>query len=258
MAIDLHAQWFRDLPELRYASTPKRLRADLDGRTVLDTRDAMLVWEPRRVVPFYAVPVPDLDLELTEHDPVPVPEGFGPVLAPHHLEWHDVPGRSLHLDGHGEVGFRPDDPALGGRVLLHWEPFAWIEEDEPVVAHPHDPYKRIDVLRSDRHVRVAIGGVAVAETSRPTALFETPLPVRWYLPREDVRLDLLTPSQTRTQCAYKGTASYLSAEGAPDVAWFYPDPLHDAAPVRDLVCFWGPAEVSVDGVLADTSMPGEG
>src|SRR5215218_9618676 len=56
MAIDLEQQWFRDLSELRYAATPKRLRALLDGRPVLDTRDAMLVYEPRRVVPWYAVP----------------------------------------------------------------------------------------------------------------------------------------------------------------------------------------------------------
>jgi uncharacterized protein (DUF427 family) len=257
MAIDLHEQWFRDLSELRYAATPKRLRASLDGRQVLDTREAMLVYEPRRVVPFYAVPPGDLDLDLTEHEPTPVPDGLGPVLAPHHLEWHDLPGRSLHLEGHDEVAFLPDDPALGGRVVLHWEPFEWTEEDEPVMGHPHDPFKRIDVLRSDRHVRVEVAGVTVAETTRPTALFETSLPVRWYIPRDDVRLDLLAGSETHTVCAYKGTASYVGTDDAPDVAWFYPDPLHDAAPVKDLFCFWRAATVYVDGEPADVSMIGE-
>jgi uncharacterized protein (DUF427 family) len=87
-------------------------------------------------------------------------------------------------------------------------------------------------------------------------LVETGLPVRWYLPREDVRTELLTPSDHHTVCAYKGTASYLSAEGAPDVAWCYPDPLHDALPVQDLVCFWQPATVLVDGVAVAGRMPG--
>lgn len=257
MAIDVHAQWFRDLAELRYASTPKRLRASLDGRTVLDTRDALLVWEPRRVVPFYAVPPHDLDLDLTEQDPVPVPEGRGPVLPPFRLEWHDVPGRSLHLDGHGEVAFRPDDEALGGRVVMHWEPFEWQEEDAPVMGHPHDPFKRIDVLPSSRKVRVEVDGMTIAESTRPMMLIETGLPVRWYLPRDDVRMDLLKPSESHTVCAYKGEASYLSAEGHSDVAWFYPDPLLDALPVKDLYSFWRAATVYVDGEAVDTRMPSE-
>jgi uncharacterized protein (DUF427 family) len=257
VAVDLHEQWFRNLAELRYAPTPKRLRAVLEGRTVLDTRDALLVYEPRRVVPWYAVPAADLRLELTEQDPTPVPEPIAPVLPPQHNDWHTVPGRSLHLDGYGEVAFRPDDPDLGGRVIVHWEPFEWREEDEPVIGHPHDPFKRIDVLRSDRHVRVEVDGRTVAESSRPMMLIETSLPVRWYLPPADVRTDLLTPSDTRTVCAYKGVASYLSAEGAADVAWFYPAPLHDALQVKDLICFWRPATVLVDGVAVDTSMPGD-
>lgn len=258
MAIDLRHQWFQDLAELRYAATPKRLRALLDGQTVLDTKDALLVFEPRRIVPWYAVPPGDLSLRLTEHEPAPVPELRSPVLPPRHNEWHTVPGTSLHLDGHGEVAFRPDDPALGGRVILHWEPFEWLEEDEPVMGHPRDPFKRIDVLRSDRHVRVEVDGVTLAESTRPTMLIETGgLPVRWYLPREDVRTDLLRPSDHHTVCAYKGVASYLSADGAPEVAWFYPDPLNDARPVKDLISFWRAARVYVDGEAVDTAMPGE-
>ncbi|WP_028660805.1 DUF427 domain-containing protein [Nocardioides insulae] len=257
MAIDLQQQWLRDLAELRYAATPKRIRALLGGRPVVDTRDALLVYEPRRVVPWYAVPPGDLDLDLREHDPAPVPELGTSILAPRRNEWHTVPGRSLHLEGHGEVAFRPDEPALGGRVVLRWEPFEWFEEDERVLAHPHDPFKRIDVLRSDRHVRVELEGRTLAESSRPMMLAESSLPVRWYLPREDVRMALLRPSDQHTVCAYKGVASYLSADGAPDVAWFYPEPLHDALRVKDHLCFWRPAEVYVDGEPTDTSMPGD-
>ncbi len=257
MAVDLHEQQFRLLGELRFMSTPKRVRAALGDRTVLDTRSALLVWEPRRVVPQYAVPPGELHLELTEHPPAPVPEGLGPVLEPYHPEWHTTPGTSLHLEGAGEVAFRPDDPSLAGAVIVRFDRFSWREEHEPVMSHPHDPFARIDVLRSDRHVRVEIGGTTVAESTRATALFETGLPVRWYLPRDDVRMELLTPSSTRTTCAYKGEASYLSADGAPDVAWFYPTPLHDALPVKDLVSFWHAATVYVDGEAVPTGMPGD-
>lgn len=257
VAIDLHEQWFRGLAELRYAHTPQRLRAFLDGRAVLDTRDALLVYEPRRVVPWYAVPPGDLMLDLREHDPSPVPELSSPVLPPHHNDWHTVPGRSLHLDGHGEVAFRPDDPCLGGRVVVHWAPFEWLEEDEPVMGHPHDPFKRIDVLRSSRQVRVEVDGFTVAESSRPKMLIETSLPVRWYLPYEDVRMDLLTRSETHTVCAYKGIASYFNAGRALDVAWTYPEPLDDALRVQGMLCFWRGATVYVDGSPVDTSMPGE-
>jgi uncharacterized protein (DUF427 family) len=258
MALDLSRQHFTQLDQLRITPSPKRLRARLDGRTVLDTRDALLVWEPRRVVPSYAVPPGDLDLTLTEHEPVPLPDRLGPVLPPGHADWHTSPGTSLHVEGVGEVAFRPDDPDVGGRVIVTWAPFDWLEEDEPVVGHPHDPFGRIDVLRSDRHVRVTVGDTVLAESSRPTALFETKLPVRWYLPREDVRTDLLTASDTHTVCAYKGTASYLSAEGAPDVAWYYPDPLHEVAQITDMLCFWRAATVEVDGQPVPTGMPGEG
>jgi uncharacterized protein (DUF427 family) len=257
MAIDLRVQELRQLAQLRYVATSKRIRAVLDGEIVADTTAAYLVWEPKRVVPLYALPEVDLRLDLTEHEPVAPPDDVGPVIPPFHHDWHTTAGRSLHLGDRGEVAFRPDDPALGGRVVLHWDPFDWTEEEQPVVVHPHDPYARIDVLASGRHVRVEIGGVNVAESRRPTALYETGLPTRWYLPREDVRMDLLFPSELRTGCAYKGTASYLSAEDAPDVAWFYPDPLHDALPVRDMLSFWRAATVYVDGDPVDTRMPGE-
>jgi uncharacterized protein (DUF427 family) len=257
MAIDLHEQTMRLLPELRFISTPKRVRAMLNDGTVLDSDDVFLVWEPRRVVPQYAVRPGDVRLRLTEQPPAPLPDRLGPVLEPYHPEWHTTPGVSLHADGLGEVAFRPDDPALGGRIIVRFDRFAWREEDESVVSHPHDPFARIDVRRSDRHVRVDLGGAVLAESTRPVALFETGLPVRWYLPREDVRMELLTPSDTRTTCAYKGQAWYWNASGALDVAWSYPEPLNDAAPVKGLLCFWRDAAVYVDGKQVPTGMPGD-
>ena len=263
MALDLHQQWFLGLAELRCSATTKRLRASRDGTPVVDTTDAFLVWEPRRVVPEYAVPVNALTVTLVDLPRREVPEGLRPVLGPRHFELHTCPGTPVGLSGGDdepvEVGFRPDDPDLGGRVVLDFSKFDWVEEDQPITGHAHDPYKRIDVLRSDRHVVVELDGTALAESRRAMALYETFLPTRWYLPREDVRMDLLTPSDTHTVCAYKGRASYLSADvaGGADIAWYYPEPLDDAVPVRNLVAFWSERTVlTVDGERVTGGMPG--
>jgi uncharacterized protein (DUF427 family) len=262
MPIDLHQQWFQGLGELRYSTTAKRLRASRDGTAVVDTTDALLVWEPRRVVPEYAVPADALTVALVDLPRRDVPDRLPPVLGPRHFELHTCPGTPVSLAGGDgepvEVGFRPDQPELGGRVLLDFSKFDWVEEDQPVMGHAHDPFKRIDVLRSDRRVVVELGGTVLADSRRAMALFETFLPTRWYLPREDVRMDLLTPSDTRTVCAYKGQASYLSADlddGA-DIAWYYPDPLDDALRVRDHVAFWSErCAVTVDGIPVTGGMP---
>ncbi|WP_111765753.1 DUF427 domain-containing protein [Nakamurella deserti] len=260
MALDLHRAALERLPDLRTATTPKRVRARHRGRTVLDTTRALLVWEPRRVTPQYAVPAAELTLGLVPTAPTPLPPDLPPVLPPGRFCWHTTPGRAFAAaDGPAdvEVAFRPDDPDLDGRMLLDFGRFDWIEENQPVVSHPHDPFARIDVLASERHIRVELGGRLLAESGRPVALFETGLPVRYYLPREDLRMDLLHPSPTRTTCAYKGVAGYVSADlpGGDDIAWTYEDPLDDAARVRQLWAFWSErVELYVDGTRYDAAM----
>ncbi|MGH8909894.1 MAG: DUF427 domain-containing protein, partial [Egibacteraceae bacterium] len=109
---------------------------------------------------------------------------------------------------------RPLDhaPPLAGHRAFCWERMDhWFEEDEEVFVHPRDPYTRIDVLSSSRHVRVLWGGEVLADSLRPRILFETGLPARYYLPAQDVRAGLLTPTPTLTRCPYKGLASYWSA-----------------------------------------------
>jgi len=116
---------------------------------------------------------------------------------------------------------------------------------------PRDPFHRVDVLPSSRHVRLELDGHVLAESSRPVLLFETMLPTRYYLPPDDVRAEL-TPSSTRTWCAYKGQASYWSAAAGdrvvPDIGWTYQQPLHDAAQVRGLIAFFNERlDVIADG-----------
>lgn len=257
MALQLGAHLASLTDQLRYHPVERRVRVSLDGHPVADTTDACVVWEPRRVVPLYAIPEADFVAGLAPVDNAPPPDRLPPVLPPlRRFEVHVAPGTSYDVEVADRVleraAYRFDDPDLGGRVLLDWHPFDWVEEATPVVGHPHDPFKRIDVLASDRHLVVSYDGQVLADSRRATALFETSLPTRWYLPKDDVRMDLLEPSDTRTFCAYKGRASYFSLAGRPDatdVAWTYPDPLPEADLVRDLVCFWCEwTDLEADGV----------
>jgi uncharacterized protein (DUF427 family) len=256
------------LGQLRHEPTAKRIRAVLDGGTVVDSTRALLVWEPRRIVPCYAVPADDIAAELAPADTAAtdaagtigarMPElSERPVLDPSiPFAVHSVEGGAADLRA-GEqdrpaAGFYPTDPDLAGYVVLDFSAFdAWYEEDERNVAHPRDPFHRIDVLASSRHVQLELDGYVLAESSRPTLLFETMLPARYYLPPDDIRAQL-TPSSTRTYCAYKGQASYWSAAAAdrvvPDLAWTYHQPLHDAAQVCGLIAFFNERlDVIVDG-----------
>ncbi|MFI2202511.1 DUF427 domain-containing protein [Streptomyces sp. NPDC020192] len=96
----------------------------------------------------------------------------------------------------------------------------------------------ITIEKSERHVRVVHGDLVLAESDRPLVLRETGSPARYYVPAEDVRLDLLTPSATHTVCPFKGTASYWSLPDAPDLVWAYPDPKPGVAEIKDHYCFY--------------------
>jgi uncharacterized protein (DUF427 family) len=240
------------LPSLRYEPTDKRLRVDLDGEPVADTIGGLLVWEPRRVVPTYAVPQADVSVRLESAGRVNDLTDL-PVLVPTNpFAAHSCTGEMFDvLVGErrcAKAAFRPDDPDLAGYVTLDFGAFTWHEEDEPIVSHPHDPFKRIDILASTRHVRLESEGRLLAESSRPLLLFETGLPVRFYLARADVVADL-EPTDTVSYCAYKGRASYFSVvDGPADVAWTYHQPLREAEPVTDLVAFFNErVDITVDG-----------
>jgi uncharacterized protein (DUF427 family) len=225
-----------------------------------------VVWEPRRIVPGYAVPEADLDAELLPAGPVPeadehpvrVHAGGPPVLDPRTpFSVRTTEGEPLSLRRGSTVldgaGFRPADPDLAGHVILDWSAFdQWFEEDDEVFAHARDPFKRIDVRSSSRHVVVSVDGVVLAETTGATLLFETHLPTRTYFPRSDVRLDLLEPSETRSWCAYKGHARYWSArvggELYRNLAWSYEEPLSDGVEVKNRITFFDEkVDVTVDG-----------
>jgi uncharacterized protein (DUF427 family) len=207
------------LDELRYEPSPRWVRGELNGATVVDSRDVWLIWEPGRVVPGWCFPAADVRTDL-------IPGDVAKVL---------------------------DDPDMEGRIAVdYYRLDRWREEEDEVVGHPRDPFKRVDTRRSSRHVRVTVGGTLVADSKRPLMLFETGLPVRYYLPREDVRMDLLEPSDRHSLCAYKGRASYYSLAGDDDAVWFYPDPLPESIAIKDHLSFWNErADIEVDGELLE-------
>jgi uncharacterized protein (DUF427 family) len=137
-------------------------------------------------------------------------------------------------------------------VVLDFAAFDdWYEEDERIAGHPRDPFHRVDVRRSARPVRIEVDGDVVAETTRARLLFETSLPLRFYLPREDVRVEL-HPNSRRTYCPYKGQASYWSVDVGgrrrEDLGWTYEQPLPDVVAITGLVAFWDErVDVFLDG-----------
>lgn len=142
---------------------------------------------------------------------------------------------------------------LDGHITFDWEAAdAWLEEDEQVFTHARDPHKRVDVMESSRRVEVSVAGEVIADTRRPRLLFETHLPTRYYLPREDVRLDLLLPSPSITRCPYKGIATYWSVRAGGDIhedlAWTYEDPIPENPKIRELIAFFNErVDLRVDG-----------
>jgi uncharacterized protein (DUF427 family) len=267
-ALDFAAHIFSALPELRVYPEAKRIRAFVAGEPVIDTTRAMVVWEPRRIVPSFAVPVDDLRASLVavagetaaEEHPVQVGDG-PPVLTPGtSFAAHSTDGQAhdVEIPGAGRLpgaAFSPADPDLDGYVIVDFAAFdEWREEDELLVGHARDPFSTIDTRRSSRRVVVALDGVVLADSARATMLFETHLPVRYYLPRDDVRMDLLRPTSFHTTCPFKGEASYWSADVGGQthdgIVWAYETPIPAAADIAGYLSFYPDrAEVLVDGAL---------
>jgi uncharacterized protein (DUF427 family) len=247
------------LTDLRHEPTGKRVRGLLGGHAAVDSSRAVLVWEPRRIAPAYAVPPADIAAELLSAEAAPASDQ--PLLHPGiPFAVHSTAGTpySLRLGDRilDAAAFVPEDADLAGYVLVDSSAFdQWLEEDESVRSHPRDPYHRIDTRASSRHVRVERDGVLLAESTRPVLLFETNLPTRYYLPPEDVRAEA-RPSARRTYCPYKGQASYLSFDVGDNLAWYYPDPLPELPAIAGLVSFYNEVtDILVDGEPADGPPP---
>jgi uncharacterized protein (DUF427 family) len=221
---------------IRVEPSAKRIRAYLSQELVADTVHPLLVWEVPYYPTFY-LPSADIRAELIPTGDVAHSPSRGDA------EVYDV--KVAPITARGAALRYPTSPVeeIRDAVRLDWDAMdEWLEEDEPVYVHPRDPHTRVDILASSRHVRIVVDGETVADSHQPRILFETGLPPRFYLPLTDVRLDLLTPSPTKTHCPYKGTATYwhLDVRGHhfDDFVWMYRTPLPESQKIAGLAAFY--------------------
>ncbi|MGW7608020.1 DUF427 domain-containing protein [Streptomyces sp. NPDC054766] len=245
------ARAVRTTPEgLLWEPSERWVRGCKGEVTVVDSRHPVLVWEPAVPVPLYAFPREEVreDLLRPAKNP-PTGTHTGSRI------FYD-----LELDGELMENAAWTFPAadLAGHISFEWFRRVgrgldhWYEEEEEIFIHPRDPHKRVDAMPSSRHVRIEVGGTLVADTHRPVLLFETGLPTRFYIPREDVRLELFDRTDHHTGCPYKGTAEYWSWRGGAavpaNILWSYAEPLPAVGTIKNLLAFYNEAvDITVDG-----------
>jgi uncharacterized protein (DUF427 family) len=243
------------LTQLRVRTEPnrRRVRVFFGGEAVADSSATLYLFETGHL-PVYYFPRADVRFDLLEptsqrtHCPYKGDASYYTVVAG---------GRRFENAVWAYAEPIASVPELADYVAFYWaKADAWYEEDDEVFKHPRDPYHRVDVLNSSRHVQVRAGGVLVAESRRPRLLFETGLPVRYYLPKLDVRQELLVPSPTRSRCPYKGEAVYWSVrageEPLEDIVWSYPAPIPEAPKIENLLAFYNEkTDITVDGVVQE-------
>jgi uncharacterized protein (DUF427 family) len=236
-------------------TSPKRIRVVFADLTIADSTEARLVWENPNWGEYY-FPRDAIAADV--------------LVATDHTSTHPLLGDAAYYTV--RVGDReapnaawgyPDSPVAEIRELIRFDWAAmdrWYEESEEVFVDPRNPYARIDVLESDRRVQVSIDGVEVADSRRAKFLFETRVPTRYYLPHDDVRVELLTPTDKSTRCPYKGFASFWTARigdvDHTDIVWSYLAPLPEAVKVSGHLCFYNEkVDIRVDGVAQCRPVP---
>ena len=223
----------------QFIPSPRRVRVFFSKEVIADSKAMMLLREPGRI-PVYYFPKADVRTNLLQPgDRKTEGDQRGEARF-----WHVRVGE--HRAENAAFTFRnppAGEPDLSGHVAFEWGRMeAWYEEDDEVYVHARDPYKRVDVLNSSRHIKVVIANTVVAETRRPRLLFETGLPTRYYLPKADVQMTMLEKSDTVTRCPYKGEAHYYSVriggELHHDLVWSYPYPVLECPKTEGLLCFF--------------------
>ncbi len=230
---------FSEGVRFRWEDSRRRVRVVFAEVTIAESKRVMRLHEFGRL-PVYYFPMEEVRmdlLEVTDHQTCSPLKGAASY-------WTVRVGKRIaeHAAWSYPDPF-PAGPPLKGYLAFYWDQMdAWYEEEELVYVHARDPYYRADILASSRHVRVVLGGVTIAETHHPWLLIETGLPIRYYIPEQDIRMDLLEPTQMTTRCPYKGQACYWSTRIGErvfkDIVWSYRDPLPACSQITGLLSFF--------------------
>ncbi len=240
-------------PALRVEASPRWVLGFVNGIPIVNSKRVVVAYGARRLATYF-FPTADVRMDMlrpAETQSTPAERRYTLEMGGRTIE--DIAWSYTDLDG--------EQAELRDYIAFEWRKIdAWYEEDDEVFVHPRDPYHRVDVLDSSRHVKVVIGGQVVAETRRPRLLFETGLRTRYYIPKVDVRMDLLEPTATVSQCPYKGNATYWSArigdQVFPDIVWSYPFPIPECTKIQNLLAFYNEkTEIYVDGELEKAAPP---
>jgi uncharacterized protein (DUF427 family) len=245
-----------DTPEkgaILWDPVPHRIRAIFAKETIVDSTRVKLLHETGHL-PVYYFPRDDVRMDLLE----PSEKRTRCPYKGEATYWSIRVGGRTARDA---VWAYPEpiesSEFLRDHVALYWDELdEWFAEDEQLFGHPRDPYSRIDVYAASRRVHASVDGHTLADSRRAKILFETALPPRWYVPKVDVRMDLLVPTGTATHCPYKGQAQYWSARLGDrlvqDLAWSYRTPLAESQKIAGLVAFYNErVDLFIDGKLQE-------
>jgi len=226
----------------KHESTPRRVRGLFNGFYAFDTTRAQYIWEHPNYPQFY-IPIDDFskNAKVSNMDPIQGTDGgaYWAKLAVGDRATNVVVFEKGLLDNLVKIVFGTIDQ--------------WFEEETPIYVHPKDPYKRISILPSTRHIRIELDGVTLAETSTPIFLLETTLRPRYYLPPTCINWPSLNKSKTETSCPYKGRANYynvkIGGKQYDDIVWWYQYPTMESALIAGYLCFYNEyVDVFIDGV----------
>ena len=243
MALKMTAVW---------EPTYRRVKVEFNGEVIAETHNGMLMIESPYEIHYY-FPQEDVRTEFLVDNGVINESKYKGNAQVFSVKVGDKVADDAAWTYPDTKEKRPD---MRGYYAFDWHKMdAWYEENEEIIGHPRNPYHRVDTIQSDRHIRIEVEGITVAESTRPVLLFETGLPTRYYIPKDDVTVET-TPTETHTICPYKGVADYwqfeIDGKDYQDLIWGYHQPFNESLKIKDLVAFYDEkVDVYVDGELQD-------